>query len=705
VRIKNPFKVAPPAQLLSEIPKPEFPTRRKVLRVTAILAAFIISASALSVYLWLSALGVFNLDTRHIDTLVNYNFHDNSIVYDRDGQKIGEIFDKYHVFVPYHEVPQHFINALIAIEDRKFHNHRGIDFKGIARALAIRLRTGRATQGASTLTQQLVRNTLLSTEKTLDRKILEIAWSLEVEKHIPKEKIIEIYVNSMFLGNGSYGVGAAAQRYFGKKAQDLAPAESALLAGLFQSPSRYNPARFPERAKRRQAQVLDAMRKSGFITARQSQELKSETLVYKPYKYINNQKASWFVDYIQESLPRLQGLRTKNSKGSGLRIYTTLDTKLQRLAEFAVESHDARIRDLEYRTGRVQIPMSNQYKNASVEAAMLVTDPRTGDILAMVGGRDYATSQFNRAINALRSPGSAFKPVVFTEALTRGFKWSDVIYVSPVNIENYRPKNLEDDYLTETTMLRAFYRSMNAPTIEIATKVGISPIIERAKSLGVQSPGKEEVGTALGSSDVTMSDLARLYGTFATGGVLTDLAAIEKITNAEGTVLWQRPLLTSRQKRVLNSQIAYLMTQGLRSVLTSGTGQRSSDLAAFAAGKTGTSNNSADNWFCGFTPDLVSIVWVGTDENVPILSAASGGSVALPIWDQFMRSTFPIRKPRGFYRPEGIAEATIHPMFGHRVSTGARMYFLTGNQPLETESSLEKISNSSDGAYRNVFRH
>ena len=318
----------------------------------------------------------------------------------------------------------------------------------------------------------------------------------------------------------------------------------------------------------------------------------------------------------------------------------------------------------------------------------------------MIGGRDYTKSQFNRTENALRSPGSAFKPIVYAQALMNGYKWSDMIYVSPVNIDNYRPRNFEDDYLTETTMMRAFYKSMNAPTMEIATKVGLQPIINLAKKMGIRSPIKEEFG-----SDVTMSDMARVYGTFANGGTLTELSPITKITTADGRVVWQRKSVVDRQYKALNTQISYLLTQGMRSVLTNGTGFKSSDLAMFAAGKTGTSNTSADNWFCGYTTDLVSIVWVGTDEHAPMYGNATGGSVALPIWDQFMRGSKSYRPAREFLRPEGIIEATVHPVYGHRTSSGSRMYFLGHNQPQETESALETMENSSTGGYRRVFRH
>ena len=691
--------------LVADVVKTSVSKRWKALRIFISVLTLITIAMMMSLYMWLNALGVFNLDLKRLDAFRNFTYQDNSVVFDRNGMKIGEFFEKYHVFAAYDELPQHFIDALISIEDRNFYEHNGIDPMAILRAIYVRVKTGQAKQGASTLTQQLVRKTLLSNEKSIERKALEIAWAIETERQITKEKILEIYVNSMFLGNGAYGVGAAARRYFGKALKDLTPAESALLAGLYQSPSRFNPTKYPERARKRQLQVITAMLQAQKITAAEAANLKSQEIKYGEYKFMNTSQAPWFVDYIQEIIAKTPENKFKNAKTLGLRIYTSIDMTTQRLAETAVKSHDGQLTELNKRTAKVLSADQKTAKPATIEASMLVTDPHSGEILAMVGGRDYKKSQFNRTTDSLRSPGSAFKPVVYTEALSKGFKWSDVIFVSPVNIGNYRPKNTEDDYLTETTMMRAFYRSMNAPTMEIATQLGIHPIIERASSLGIRSPIKEEFGSALGSSDVSMLDLARMYGTFATGGIRTEMTPITKITTADGQILWEPPKTVDRQKRVLNAQIAYLMTQGMRAVLTSGTGHNSSDLAPFAAGKTGTSNDSADNWFCGYTPDMVSIVWVGTDEHAPILANASGGVVALPIWDQFMRSVLKAKPPRDFERPDGIIEATVHPLYGHRVKGGARMYFLNEMRPKETESALEKIENDSSGGYRNVFRH
>lgn len=681
--------------------------RRPWVAALRIVLLFAIIASVLAggiSYLWLKNLGVFSLADGKIEEIRHHVFADNTIVFDRDGKRIGEFFDRYQIHVPVHELPPHLVEAITAIEDRTFYTHKGIDISAMFRAAWARLRHGRITQGGSTITQQVVKHLILSPERTLERKFLEIAWALKLEKELSKDEILEIYTNAMFLGNGSYGVGAAARRYFGKDVRHLDVAESAVIAGLFQSPSRYNPARHPERAKKRQRSVLLALAQVGHITKQEAKTLAAQTVQYHDYKPINYETAPWFIDWVREQLPNFLGKKYRNSDGSGLRVYTTLDPAIQLFAESSVQSAASNLASIESRTGSITDPKTGERRPARLEASMLVTDPRDGAVLAMVGGRNYRTSQFNRTTSAMRSPGSAFKPVVYTEALMRGWKWSDVIYVSPINIDNYKPHTPEDDFLTETTMLRAFYRSMNTPTVEISTRLGLPQIINRAKSLGIRSSIKNEFGSTLGSSDLTMLDLARVYGTIANSGKLVEIQGITKITTAEGHVLFEAAK-EIKSKQVLPPQIAFLMHQGLRSVLTSGTGVKSRDLSEVGAGKTGTSNESADNWFCGYTENLTAMVWVGTDEHAPILGNVTGGALALPIWDTFLRQTLALRPTNPIAPPPGVKALTVHPRFGHLIQGGTPMWFLETNQPKQTSSALESIQAKSSGEYRRVFTH
>jgi penicillin-binding protein 1A len=696
----NPAQRPPP----SRAPAPVTSLGWRIVRVAGVFAFVFGLVLAYGAYSWLDELGVFSTDAKRFDVITNYRPSDNSLVYDRDGKKVGEFFSSYQVYVPLKKLPKTLVDAILAIEDRSFYAHNGFDPKGIARAVMSRVRGERQVQGASTLTQQVVRNFLLPKERTMQRKVQEIALAYHLEQVVSKDKILEIYANTMFLGNGAYGVGAAAARYFGKTVGELTTEEAALIAGLFQSPSRFNPVRYPERAKARQRQVLKAMAQSGELTEAQAKELGKRKLAYKEYKPLNTQFAPYFIDYVRGEAERLLAGKKATLDGQGLRIYTTLDTKLQRLAEESVAESGKLLDQAQDRTAAVKGPKGKPVR-ATLETALLSTDPKTGEILAMVGGRDYQKSKFNRTWQALRSPGSAFKPIVYATALAKKWKWSDVIYVSPVTVNNYRPHTPDADFLTETTLLRAFYRSMNTPTIELGQKVGLGPVIELAKKVGIRSPIKEEFGSMLGSSDVTMMDLARMYGTYANQGVMVEPIAITKITDQTGKVLYTAPARDARSARAMTPQTAYLLTQGMRAVLAMGTGYTSAHLSGVAAGKTGTSNDSADNWFCGYGNDLASIVWVGTDEHASIYGDVTGGKLALPIWDKFMTKAFRVREPRPFPAPPGIVTTVVHPKYGSRSPAGVRMYFQRGNEPPADASALEVLSQSEGAGYRDVFTH
>jgi penicillin-binding protein 1A len=710
-----PYGDTPPAskQPISRQPSSQTPRplarkswRGAALRIVALSSVIAGVIAAVLAGMWLDDIGVFSITEAQIAPIANVKATDNSLVYDRHGKKIGEYFDAYQVYVPFKELPKSLVNAIVAIEDRNFWQHAGYDPKGMLRAAISHLKGAKTIQGASTITQQVVRNLLLTRERSIQRKVREIALAIEVEKHVPKERLIEIYANSLFLGNGSYGVGAAAFRYFGKSVKELAPHESALIAGLFQSPSRYNPTRFPKRARARQVSVIKAMYKAKMLTFTQARQMLKRPLIYREYKPLNSQMAPYFVDYVREEAAKL--LAAKKVDGQGLRIHTTIDMELQRLAEKSFEESKKLLDAAQERTSSVRGKDGKPVK-ATLEAALLSVDPGTGEILTMVGGRDYQKTKFNRTYQALRSPGSSFKPVVYSLALMNKWKWSDMIYVSPVTVNNYRPHTPDEDMLTETTLMRAFYRSMNTPTIELGQKIGLMPVIEHAKKLGIKSPIKEEFGSMLGSSDVTMIDLARLYGTFANQGVKVEPIAITKITDRKGKILYQAPTPKERGEAVISQQIAFLTTQGMRAVLSMGTGYTSAKLAGRAAGKTGTSNDAADNWFCGYSPNLVTIVWVGTDEHAQIRGDITGGKLALPIWDRFMTKAFELHRPDSFRMPPGIASAVVHPQFGNRSDAGVRMYFLRGQEPpigtSASSSALESLSQMSGGSYRNVFTH
>lgn len=687
--------------------------RLKITRIAMIVGLLSTLLVGFATLLWLVELRLFDISQDTLNTIVAQQPTDNSLVFDRNGEKIGEFFNHYQIYVPFSQLPKPLIDAIIAIEDRNFWHHHGYDVRGIARATLSKVLRSRTSQGGSTLTQQVVRNFVLARERSLSRKLQELAYAIHLEKRLTKEKILEIYTNALFLGNGAYGVGAAAVRYFGRPIEQLASHELALIAGLFQSPSRYNPVKNPEAAKLRQRQVINAMQKTGSITASQARDMAKAPLNYVHYQPINSSIAPYFVDYVHEQSKQiLTNLSTrKDAKkrtptsidGQGLRIYTTLDTQLQKMAEHALSDADKLLNDAQKKTAQVRSP-DGTFKSATVEAAVLSIHPQTGEILAMIGGRNYEKSKFNRTWQAQRSPGSVFKPIVYSLALERNYNWSDVIFVSPVTIDNYRPHTPSEDYLSETTLLRAFYRSMNTPTIELGQKLRLKNVMAHAKKLGIRSPLKEEFGTMLGSSDTSMFDLARVYASFANEGVMVEPVAITKITDRNGQVLWQADSVKQRSQRVMTPQIAYLMTQGMRSVLAMGTAYTSAHLANKAAGKTGTSNDSTDNWFCGYTSDLVSIVWTGTDEHARMHGNITGSKLALPIWDKLMSQHIAAHDPPGFRSPTGVVSDVVHPRFGHRSDDGIRMYFLSGRGPKSDSSPFEALSiGSVSGSYRNVF--
>ena len=719
----NKNKAHPSADVLSlhvePLPKTEWPTstgkqsrrRRKSLvgslvRIGLLTTLAVGAIGGYFTYQWLQELGVFHINDADFDIITPHKPSDNTLVYDRDGEKIGEFFTSYHVYREYKDLPKFLVKAIVAVEDRNFWKHQGYDPKGMLRAAWVHLKGQRYSQGASTITQQLVRNFMLTREKTINRKVKEIAHAAHLEKLISKQKIIELYSNSLFLGHGSYGVGAAAFRYFGKDLKDIRHHEAALIAGLFQSPSNYNPHKNPKLAKKRQLQVLRSMLDAGYISKKYYRKLVKRKLRYKEYEPLNSQVAPYFIDYVRIKAEEILIKKGKTIKNKGLRIYTTLDSKLQKSAEESLATHEPMIKDLQSKAAFVhKRRRGKDNRRANVEASMLSVDPRNGEILTMVGGRDYKESQYNRTWSAKRSPGSSFKPIVFTVALEEKNKWSDMIFVSPVTVNNYRPHTPSDDFLTETTLLRAFYRSMNTPTVELGQKLGLGPVLKRAKELGIDSELKQEFGTMLGSSDVTMMDMARVYSTYANGGFRIDPVAITKIEDRDGNVLHELMPAKGRKQRVMSPQISYMMTQGMRDVLRRGTGYESASLSRYAAGKTGTSNGAMDNWFCGFTPNHVAIVWVGTDEHKPIYGNITGGKVALPIWDTYMRASYDIRKPSYFPRPAGVVATRVHPKYGHRSQDGIPMWFLRGQLPPAEPSPLEALSQKPGQSYRDVFMH
>lgn len=611
---------------------------------------------------------------------------DNTQILDRDGNVISEQFNHYHVYVPYNEIPKKVIDSILAIEDRKFWNHKGMDIFAIMRAGSSYMGKGKIRQGASTLTQQIVKNLVLSKEKTFSRKIREIVLSLYLETFVSKEKILEIYCNSMFLGNGSYGVAAAAKRYFGKELKDLDYHETSLIAGLFQSPGKYNPAKHPSRAKERQLIVLKAMLDNKVFDENDYEKYKTEELPYKEYESSYGKVAPYFVDYVMEEAEEIIQDKGLSLKGSGLKIYTTLNAKLDNHAQETFTNS----KDL-FDKMKKHIIFDNKPRKddqEDVQGALLAIDRKTGEIVTMIGGKDYKSSQYNRVASALRAPGSVFKTFVYALGLKQGIDWNKQYFVAPVTIGNYRPRTQHSQLFSETTLFESFYKSINSTAVLLGQEVGIEKVLSFAGKLGVETPLKEEAATFLGGSEVTMLDMGRAYLTIANEGFRKELYAITKIEDRDGEVLFEREEPKEKPKRILNRKTYALIKEGLKSVVRHGTGYKVRHLSSRAAGKTGTSNKSKDNWFCGFTKDLVIITWMGNDDQNSFRGYISASNTAAPLWARFANKSIKQLKSGWLKKGRGLSFAKVHPKFGHLDKSGILMPFLPHRVPKESESDL-----------------
>ena len=627
-----------------------------------------------------------NLDSYEstLAPIENWTPNDNTIVLDRSGKVISEEFSMYHRYISYENIPKFLITAVISTEDKRFMSHSGYDLKAIARAALSRVTgSSRYQQGASTITQQVIRGFTLAKEKTYLRKAQEIFLAYKLEQKLSKEKILEIYLNHLFLGNGSYGVGSAAKRYFDKEISQLNNGELALIAGLFQSPTVYNPQKNLKAAIHRQRDVLNALVNTNEISREDAKRIASMKINIVSWSGVKLGFNRWFTAYVTSEARRI--LKASSIKNQGFVIHTTLDSKLQDAASRSVSSQTEALEQIE------QLPTAEGKPPLALEAAFLVVDPRNGEILSMIGGRNQELD-FNRTVQARRSPGSLFKPVVYSLALESGLKWSDVFYVSPISLTgNYRPRNSSKDFLSETTMLRSFYRSMNTPTMEIAERLGLPNIIEHAKKLGIKSPIKFEFGSALGQSEATMMEIAQMYSCFANGGLSITPIAITKIIDRQGEIVYEAESAEHRSTQVVNPEIAFLMNQGLKKVLQIGTGSRAGEYASFAGGKTGTTNESKDNWFAGVTSNTVGISWVGADEPIAVAGDAQGATLALPIWSTFIENAPFLKDAVPLQPPDGVQAQLVHPEFGNLSNNGIEMWFLNGNLPDRKGEALEAL--------------
>ncbi len=522
--------------------------------------------------------------------------------------RYGEIKD---LPVAIEDLPPHLIYALLATEDRLFYEHHGIDPLGIARAMTANLQKGALVQGGSTITQQLAKNLFLSHERTIRRKIQEALLAVWLEKQLTKDEILAAYLNRAYFGSGAYGVEAAARTYFSKSARDVNLQEAALLAGLLKAPSRYSPLNNPDLASKRASVVLKAMRHAGYIAGNETTK-STPTAIHPPRKPGGVRATRYFTDWVIDGMGALTG-----SPETDLIIETTLVPSIQKGSENAL--------------GEV-LRKHGEALNIG-QGAITVMRP-DGAIVAMVGGRDYASSQFNRAVQARRAPGSAFKPFLYLTALEKGWHPDDTIEDAPIKTGEYRPENFNGEYYGTVSIEAALTLSMNTASVRLMQETGAGPVIATAKRLGVTSKLNRDLSLALGSSGVPLIEMTGAYASFV-DGYRAEPYTIIRITDTEGKIYYERPN-KQRRERVIGTRARKDMNAMLENVILEGTG-RKARLPFRAAGKTGTSQNYRDAWFIGYTDDYVAGIWLGNDDNAP-MKGVTGGALPAIIWNDVMQT-------------------------------------------------------------------
>jgi penicillin-binding protein 1A len=737
---------------------------KKVIRFLifgfAALCLFLIAIGAVLYYFWSSNLP-------YIGSLREYNPPIITEIYSDDGQLIGRFWDEKRIVVSLDQVPTQLINAFIAAEDARFFKHEGVDFHSIFRAFIKNLVAGQIEQGGSTITQQVTRSLLLkSQERTYKRKAREAILSLQIEKSFSKEQILFLYLNQIYMGHGTYGVEAASLTYFDKKADELNLAESALLAGLPQAPSRYSPIQNLDRAKARQKYVLERMREEGFISKAEEIEAFNTPIVITGKGESSFEKSPCFTEYVRRYLEKQYG-RDLLYRG-GLRVYTTVNLDMQRWADEALveglreldkrEGYRGPVRsltpeemekfiqdsgdelranppeigsivqgvvdDIDDLNSRAIIKIGKEsgilllsdmkwarkpdpevaYYEASIkkpgdvlkrgdvilckikekmaspyswqlsleqeplaEGSVFVIETGTGQVKAMIGGRDFNISQFNRAIQARRQPGSSFKPIIYSAALDSGMTPSTVIldtpYISTMNPDEevWRPKNYKENFLGPTLFRTALIQSLNVITVKILKSVGVENVINYARRMGIESDLAPDLSLALGSSGLSLKEITTAYSVFANGGLLVEPFFIERIEDRRGMILEENQ---TSYREAIPIDTAYVMTDLLKGVVTEGTGWRIRALNRPAAGKTGTTNDLRDAWFIGYTPSLVTGVWVGYDDRRPMSKGETGSRAASPIWLHFMSKALEGRPVEDFIAPESVVFSKIDTQKG-----------------------------------------
>jgi len=639
-----------------------------------------------------------------VDVLDQYQPRQTSKLYAADGRFIAELGLERRTLLKIDQIPPLVRNAFVTVEDKRFYRHSGVDWLRVPGALWTDIKRRSFAEGFSTITMQLARNIFperLTRDKSPVRKLKEIKVARAIESKYSKDRILELYLNQIALGNGAYGIETAAQRYFGKSARDLNIAEAATLAGLPKAPERYNPRRSPERAIQRRNTVLEIMRAEKVVSDADASLAKAYPLQLARRSEAGD-VAPYYVEWIRQQLEQQFGQRLYEQ---GLKVYTTLDVDLQSAAERALEnqlraiesgrfgpyphrSYEAHMASASERTGEQASPNSPY-----LQGAFVAMDPRTGAIRALVGGRDFDDSKFNRATQALRQPGSTFKPIVYAAAVQNGRPPTYIVDDSPVSVPqsgggNWTPQNYDGKFEGLMYMRRGLYQSRNIVAIKVGMELGPSTVIEMARRFGLTTPIPPYPSIYIGAADVYPIEMIAAYSAFATLGTRAAPNGIVRVENARGDVLWEP---TPQRTPVMSPEEAWLMVSMMKDVVQRGTaaGSVGSQFHIPSGGKTGTTNDGADVWYIGYTSDLVAGVWMGLDKPKKIKGNAQGGVLAAPAWTAFMREVYR-RRPasQDWPRPEGIVERQIDYATGQLWAPGCGPaiydYFLAGTDPIAT---------------------
>jgi penicillin-binding protein 1A len=578
-------------------------------------------------------------------------------IYSADKVLLAELFLEKREPVPLEKIPRLLTAALVATEDRKFYKHSGVDLKGIARAIFKDIKAGEFVEGASTITQQLSKTLFLTPRKTLVRKLKEAILAFQLERRYTKDEILELYLNQVYFGSGAYGVESAAKIFFGKSAKDLTLAECALVAGMPKSPSRYSPLVNPDLALTRRNTVLQQMRDTGIISDADYQQAVKEALHTNGRKF-NLSKAPYFVEYIKETLEDEIG-STRLYKG-GLSVFTTLNYRLQLAAENAVnDGLSALSQRMRMRKGQIA--------ESDPQAALISLDLASGGILAMVGGKDFSASRFNRATMALRQPGSAFKPFIYAYAIEQGFAQDSIILDAPVvykgvqNGEDWKPENFSSGFKGEMTLRHALAISQNIPAVRLLQSLGPNSVAQFAHQLGIKSYLASNLSLALGTSEVTLLDLTSAYSVFPNRGEKIKPLGVLEVVDRNGRVIWR----DKPQRRLVMSRAgAAIVTNMLEGVVKEGTGRQAQILGRAVAGKTGTTDDYRDAMFIGFSPSTIAGVWVGQDLGGSLGDKETGAKAALPIWIDFMTAALQNESHQYFDIPDDVRQIRMDPITG-----------------------------------------